>query len=541
MSSKDRIIIFDTTLRDGEQSPGVSLNMEEKLQIGRQLEKLGVDVLEAGFPVASPGDFEGVQRLAREIRGVQVAALARANRKDIDTAWAAVKDGENPRIHTFLATSDIHLRYKLKKSRDQVLEMAAEAVKYAAKYTGNVEFSAEDASRSDLDFVCRVFEAVIDAGATTVNFPDTVGYAVPWDFAGMIRYLVDNTPNIHKAVLSIHTHNDLGLATANVLAAVDQGARQVECTVNGIGERAGNTAMEEVVMAIRTRNDVLPYDTGISTRQIVAASRLVSLLTGMVVQPNKAIVGANAFAHESGIHQDGVLKERTTYEIIDPKDIGLSEGSLVLGKHSGRHALKVRLSELGYEMSEKKLKRTFKRFKDLADKKKIVTDADLSALAEDQLYRAKEHYRLDGLQVASGTMGLPTATVRMLCPDGELHTHAALGTGPVDAAYKAIDAIVKMPNELLEFHIDAVTEGIDAIGEVTVRLEPKNGSIAKRMSPQSGITLKRTFGGYSAHTDIIVASAKAYIDGLNKLLTASGRFGEAETATVIGETQHELA
>ncbi|HID96630.1 MAG TPA: 2-isopropylmalate synthase [Thermodesulfobacteriaceae bacterium] len=500
MSSKDRIIIFDTTLRDGEQSPGVSLNMEEKLQIGRQLEKLGVDVLEAGFPVASPGDFEGVQRLAREIRGVQVAALARANRKDIDTAWAAVKDGENPRIHTFLATSDIHLRYKLKKSRDQVLEMAAEAVKYAAKYTGNVEFSAEDASRSDLDFVCRVFEAVIDAGATTVNFPDTVGYAVPWDFAGMIRYLVDNTPNIHKAVLSIHTHNDLGLATANVLAAVDQGARQVECTVNGIGERAGNTAMEEVVMAIRTRNDVLPYDTGISTRQIVAASRLVSLLTGMVVQPNKAIVGANAFAHESGIHQDGVLKERTTYEIIDPKDIGLSEGSLVLGKHSGRHALKIRIEELGYQLDEEELERVFSRFKVLADKKKEVYPEDLEAIVAEEILRIPDRFRLTYLHVAGGSGIRPTATVAIEI-DGEEVSGVSMGAGPIDAAYKAVADLVNTGSRLLRFTVNSIRGGTDALGEVTVRLK-EDGHVVT---------------GQGADPDIITASVRAYLNALNSL------------------------
>jgi len=366
------IIIFDTTLRDGEQSPGVSLNMEEKLQIGKQLEKLGVDVLEAGFPVASPGDFEGVKKLADELRGLEVAALARAHKKDIDIAWEAIKNAANPRIHTFLATSDIHLKYKLRKTREEALEMAREAVAYAARYTSNVEFSAEDASRSDLDYLCRVFDAVIEAGARVVNFPDTVGYALPWDFGRMIQYVRANTHNIHKATLSVHCHNDLGLATANVLNAIQNGAEQVECTINGIGERAGNTAMEEVVMAIKTRHDLLPFTTNINTKFITATSRLVSLLTGMVVQPNKAIVGANAFAHESGIHQDGVLKERTTYEIMDPADIGLTKGALVMGKHSGRHAMKAKLEELGYNLTEEDVDRVFARFKALADKKKEI-------------------------------------------------------------------------------------------------------------------------------------------------------------------------
>ncbi|MGC9021580.1 MAG: 2-isopropylmalate synthase, partial [Dissulfurimicrobium sp.] len=387
MTDCKRILIFDTTLRDGEQSPGVSLNVDEKFQIGVQLEKLGVDVIEAGFPVASAGDFAAVKRLADEIRGVQVAALARASQKDIDTAWEAIKHGANPRIHTFLATSDIHLKYKLRKTREEVIEMARAAVSHAAGYTSNVEFSAEDASRSDLDFLCKVFEIVIDAGATTVNFPDTVGYAVPWDFARMIRYVIEHTPNIHKAVLSVHCHNDLGLATANVLAAIDAGARQVECTINGIGERAGNTAMEEVVMAIRTRNDLLPYYTDIVTRYIAATSRLVSLLTGMAVQPNKAIVGINAFAHESGIHQDGILKERTTYEIMDPKDIGLAQGALVLGKHSGRHALKARLEELGYRLSDDEIDRVFARFKAVADKKKEIFPEDIEALVAEEVFR----------------------------------------------------------------------------------------------------------------------------------------------------------
>ncbi len=500
MSGQNKIIIFDTTLRDGEQSPGVSLNVEEKLQIGRQLEKLGVDVLEAGFPVASPGDFEGVKRLADELRHLQVAALARASKGDIDTAWEAIKGGANPRIHTFLATSDIHLKYKLRKSREEVLEMAREAVAYASRYTKNVEFSAEDASRSDLDFLCKVFEAVIDAGATTVNFPDTVGYAIPWDFGRMIKYVVENTPNIHKAVLSVHCHNDLGLATANVLAAINNGARQVECTVNGIGERAGNTAMEEVVMAIRTRKDVIPYETTIITEHITATSRLVSLLTGMVIQPNKAIVGANAFAHESGIHQDGVLKERTTYEIMDPKDIGLSRGTLVLGKHSGRHALKARLEELGYKLTEQEIDRVFASFKELADKKKEVFPEDLEALVAEKVLRIPDRYSLIYLHVAGGSGIRPTATVAVQV-DGEERIGASLGAGPIDAAFRAVAELTQTKSKLLRFAVNSITGGTDAQGEVTVRLE-EDGEVVT---------------GQGADPDIITASVRAYLNALNRL------------------------
>ncbi len=500
MNESDRIIIFDTTLRDGEQSPGVSLNVDEKLQIGRQLEKLGVDVLEAGFPVASPGDFEAVKRLAKELRNLQVTALARASQKDIDTAWEAIKQGENPRIHTFLATSDIHLKYKLNKTREQVLEMARSAVAHAASYTSNIEFSAEDASRSDLDFLCKVFETVIDAGATTVNFPDTVGYAIPWDFGRMIKYVVDHTPNIHKAVLSIHCHNDLGLATANVLSAINHGARQVECTVNGIGERAGNTAMEEVVMAIKTRHDCLPFETGIETRQITATSRLVSTLTGMSVQSNKAIVGANAFAHESGIHQDGVLKERTTYEIMDPRDIGLAKGRLVLGKHSGRHALKARLDEMGYDLSQEEVDRVFARFKDLADKKKEIYPEDLDALVAEEVLRIPERYKLTYLHVAGGSGIRPTATVGVEI-DGKDRVVACIGAGPIDAAFKAVANLTKTRSRLLRFTVNSITGGTDAQGEVTVRLQEGSQVVT----------------GQGADPDIITASVRAYLNALNRL------------------------
>ncbi len=499
-NTNNRIIIFDTTLRDGEQSPGVSLNIDDKLQIGRQLEKLGVDVLEAGFPVTSPGDFEGVRTLARELRGVQVTALARAVKKDIDTAWEAIKEGENPRIHTFLATSDIHLKYKLKKSREEVLELAGEAVKYASKYTSNVEFSAEDASRSDLDFLCKVFERVIDCGATTVNFPDTVGYAIPWDFARMIKYVMEHTPNIHKAVLSIHCHNDLGLATANVLSAINEGARQVECTINGIGERAGNTAMEEVVMAIKTRHDCLPYETKINTRHIAATSKLVSMLTGMVVQPNKAIVGANAFAHESGIHQDGVLKERTTYEIMNPKDIGLSSSSIVLGKHSGRHALKAKLEEMGYQLKDDEVTRVYERFKVLADKKKEVFPEDLEAIVAEEILRIPEKYKLTYLHVAGGSGIRPTATVALEI-DGREEMAVSVGAGPIDAAFNAVSKIVKTKSKLLRFTVNSITGGTDAQGEVTVRLQEGDKVVT----------------GQGADPDIITASVRAYLAALNRL------------------------
>ena len=539
--NKNYVRIFDTTLRDGEQSPGASLTSKEKLEIARGLAKLGVDVIEAGFPAASPDDLEAVRRIAEEVgNGTEstppiICGLARTTKSDIDAAWEAVRHAARPRIHTFLATSPIHMKYKLRMTPEDVVEKVIEMVGYASSLCPDVEFSPEDAGRSDPEFLYLVLGEAIKAGATTLNIPDTVGYTTPQEFGALIEGIIANTPGIENAIVSVHCHNDLGLATANTLAGLQAGARQAEVTVNGIGERAGNTSLEEVAMALYTRKPVYGLETGINTTQITRVSRTVANYTGMSVQPNKAIVGANAFAHEAGIHQDGMLKNKATYEIMTPETVGLNRSRLVLGKHSGRHALKVRLAELGYEVDDEELKATFKRFKDLADKKKVITDADLEALVEDQLYQTKELYRLDGLQVASGTMGLPTATVRLLGPDGKLHVQAALGTGPVDAAYKAIDAIVQMPNTLLEFHIHAVTEGIDAIGEVTVRLEPKNGGLHERTSPQSGKMRKRTFGGYGAHTDIIVASAKAYIAGLNKLLTASGRYGEVESATEIGE------
>lgn len=496
----EKIVIFDTTLRDGEQSPGASMNVQEKLRIAHQLERLNIDVIEAGFPVASEGDFEAVRQVAKEIRSVQIAGLARANSKDIDRAWEALQDGENPRIHTFVATSDIHLQHKLRKSREEVLDMAVSAVRHACKYTSNVEFSAEDASRSDLGFLRQVIEAVIGVGATTINIPDTVGYAIPQEFGDRIRHIRENVPNIHKAVLSVHCHNDLGLAVANSIAAIYNGARQVEATINGIGERAGNTSLEEVVMSLHTRQDVLPFTTRINTGHIYTTSRLVSLITGMVVQPNKAIVGANAFAHEAGIHQDGVLKEPSTYEIMSPENIGIRYSSLVLGKHSGRHAFRERLKELGYQLNEEELGRVFQRFKEVADKKKEIYDEDIEAIIADEVLRMPDKYKLIYLNVVSGSVVVPTATVQMEV-DGKITQSAGFGVGPIDAAYNTIANIVQTKSRLLRFSVDSITGGTDAQGEVTVKIEEDG----------------KTVVGQGTDPDIITASAKAYINALNRL------------------------
>ncbi|MCK5193328.1 MAG: 2-isopropylmalate synthase [Desulfobulbaceae bacterium] len=499
---KDKVFIFDTTLRDGEQSPGATMNMQEKFRLAQQLVKLNIDIIEAGFPVASAGDFDCVKNIADNIKGVQVTGLARANQKDIDAAWEALKNGENPRIHTFLATSDIHMKYKLKMDRDQVLDLAVSSVKYAASKTPNVEFSAEDATRSDLDFVCRVFEAVIDAGAKILNFPDTTGYAMPDEFAAQIRYLIENIPNIDKAVLSVHCHNDLGVAVANSLAAIKAGARQVETTLNGIGERAGNTAMEELVMAIRTRADIMDVRTDIATEYIHPSSRMVSSITGMPVQPNKAIVGANAFAHESGIHQDGVLKERTTYEIMNPCDIGLSEGgSLVLGKHSGRHALKDRLKTMGYAaLTDVELNRVFSRFKELADVKKDMVDEDLEAILLDEVIQIPEIYQLISLGAMSGNKTMPASAVKLMV-NGIEKQGAAIGVGPIDSAFRAIAELTGTRSKLLYFAVSSITGGTDAQGEVMVRVED-DGKIVV---------------GQGADPDIITAAAKAYLKALNRL------------------------
>jgi len=498
---KDKVFIFDTTLRDGEQSPGATMNMQEKFRLAQQLVKLNIDIIEAGFPVASAGDFDCVKNIADNIRDVQVAGLARAHQKDIDAAWEALKKGDNPRIHTFLATSDIHMKYKLKMNRDQVFDLAVSSVKYAASKTPNVEFSAEDATRSDLDFVCRVFEAVIDAGAKTVNFPDTTGYALPDEFAGQIRYLMENIPNIDKAILSVHCHNDLGVAVANSLAAIKAGARQVESTLNGIGERAGNTAMEELVMAIRTRADLMDVRTDVVTEYIHPSSRMVSSITGMPVQPNKAIVGANAFAHESGIHQDGILKERTTYEIMNPCDIGLTEGSLILGKHSGRHALKDRLKVMGYAtLTDEELNRVFTRFKELADVKKDMVDEDLEAILLDEVIQIPEIYQLISLGAMSGNKTMPASAVKLMV-NGVEKEGAAIGVGPIDSAFRAIAELTGTKSKLLYFAVSSITGGTDAQGEVMVRVE-NDGKIVV---------------GQGADPDIITAAAKAYLKALNRL------------------------
>lgn len=528
--------IFDTTLRDGEQSPGATMTSTEKMEVARSLSKLGVDVIEAGFPAASPDDLEAVRRIAVEVGNPSdggkipiICGLARATRKDIDLAWEGVRQATHPRIHTFLATSDIHLQYKLKMTRQQVIERVREMVSHARSLCEDVEYSPEDAGRSDPEFVYQVLEAAIQSGATTLNIPDTVGYLTPDEFGGLIKGIIKYTPGIEKCIVSVHCHNDLGMATANTLAGILAGARQAEVTINGIGERAGNTSLEEVVMALHTRRMVFNLDTGIDTTQIMRVSKLVSNYTGIVVQPNKAIVGANAFAHEAGIHQDGMLKNQLTYEIMLPETVGLSQSKLVMGKHSGRHGLKIRLAELGYAIDEDGLDKIFERFKVLADKKKVIADADLEALVSEEMYQPREIFTLDGLQVACGTMGMPTATVRLRDPEGNLHVQAAVGTGPVDAAYKAMDTIIQAPNSLLEFVIHAVTEGIDALGEVTVRIERSDGD--QTFDAQKEIEQSRTFGGYGADTDIIVASAKAYLSALNKLLVASGQYGPVETAS----------
>ena len=499
----NKVIIFDTTLRDGEQAAGGTLNIQEKLEIAKQLERLGVDVIEAGFPISSPGDFEAVSLIAKEVRKPVICGLARAHPDDIDRAWEAIKEAAHPRIHVFLSSSDIHLGYQLKKSRDEVLNTAREMVARAKNYADDIEFSPMDASRTEPEYIYQILEAVINAGANTVNIPDTVGYAIPDEFGKLIEGIIKNVPNIKKAVVSVHCHDDLGLAVANSLEAVRRGARQVECTVNGIGERAGNASMEEIVMAIKTRQDFFNLSTKVNTKQIYKASRLVSDLTGFVVQPNKAIIGANAFRHESGIHQDGVIKMPITYEIMDPTTIGIPSSSLVLGKLSGRHAFKEHLAELGYSLKEEDFNRAFTAFKELADKKKGVTDRDIESLIAEEQRTISEVYHLDRVQISCGDRGIPTAAVRLIGPEGKVLEDAALGTGPVDAVYKAINRIVDVPNGLTEFTVKSVTEGIDAIGDVLIRIESE------------GIT----YTGRGADTDIIIASAKAYMNALNRLLT----------------------
>lgn len=509
MNKKNRIIIFDTTLRDGEQSPGASLNISDKLKIAKQLARLGVDVIEAGFPVASHGDFEAVKSIAKQVRGSSIAGLARATKKDIDVCWNAIKYAAKPRIHTFIATSDIHLKHKLKKTRQQVINDAVAAVKRAKSYTADVEFSAEDASRSDFDYLSRIIEAVIDAGATTINVPDTVGYAMPHEFGKLIKALIKTVPNSGKAVFSVHCHNDLGMASASSIEAIINGARQVECTINGLGERAGNASLEEVVMSINTRKKLLKVYTAVKTNEIYRTSRMVSKLTGLNVQPNKAIVGANAFAHEAGIHQDGMLKHALTYEIMTPESVGVVESKLVLGKHSGRHAFHKKLEAIGYKLSEKNSEEAFVKLKELADKKKEIFDEDIEAIVEDGIILPQEKYKLKYINVTSGNKTIPTATIRLVIREGRKEKtvqEAACGDGPVDAAFKAIDRITGIRCKLDDYKLRAVSMGKDAVGEVTVRVIPlgkKNNFIVN---------------GRGASTDIIEASAKAYVNAINRML-----------------------
>lgn len=494
------IRIFDTTLRDGEQSPGATMNVEEKLSIAKHLARLGVDVIEAGFAFSSSGDFEAIQKIAREVEGPIICSLARAKPGDIDKAWEALKGGAKIRIHTFISTSDIHLKYQFRLTREEALQRAVEMVERARGYVEDVEFSPMDATRSEESYLCEVLEAVIAAGATTINIPDTVGYTAPDEFGHLIRAIRKRVSNIDRAVISVHCHNDLGLAVANSLSAVSAGASQVECTINGIGERAGNAALEEVVMALRTRKDIFGADTRIVSEEITKGSRLVSKITGMVVQPNKAIVGANAFAHESGIHQDGLLKEKMTYEIMRPESVGAGKSHMVLGKHSGRHAFKKRLEEMGYRPSEADLDKAFERLKRLADQKKEIFEEDLETIISEEMDRPSEAYRLISIHVESGTDITPTATVELAVGEKSLKT-VGKGDGPVDAAYRTIASMTETKSRLLSYVVKGITGGTDALGEVTVTVEQEGKAVM----------------GHGADTDIIIASARAYLNALNKL------------------------
>ena len=503
ISSTDpnRVIIFDTTLRDGEQSPGASMNLEEKLRIAELLEEMGVDVIEAGFPIASNGDFESVSEVAKLVKESTVCGLARSARGDIERAADALKPAKQSRIHTFISTSPLHMKYKLQMEPDDVYQAVIDSVSYARNFTDDVEWSPEDGSRTEHDFLCRCVEAAINAGATTINIPDTVGYAIPEEFGELIAMLVERVPNSDKAIYSTHCHNDLGLAVANSLAGVSNGARQIECTINSLGERAGNAALEEIVMSLRTRQDRLPFVTGIDTECITRASKLVSTITGFTVQPNKAIVGANAFAHESGIHQDGMLKHAQTYEIMTPKSVGLTKSTLVMGKHSGRHAFRVKLKELGYELGDNALQEAFRRFKDLADKKKEVYDEDLVALVDDEVLRTNDMIKFESLMVVCGSKGPQTAELE-LNVDGKKCSVKAEGAGPIDATFNAVKALVPHEARLQLYQVKAVTEGTDAQAEATVRLEEGGKSV----------------NGQGADTDTLVASARAYVNALNKLM-----------------------
>ncbi len=525
------VLFFDTTLRDGEQSPGATLNVEEKIEIAKQLSHLGVDICEAGFPIASQGDFDAARRIAEEVgtlvegrksgQPMTIAGLARASKDDIQRAYDAVKAAPRHRIHTFLATSDIHLKHKLKIDREACVDQVIESVSFARRLCDDVEFSPEDAGRSDPDFLVQVLAEAIKAGANTLNIPDTVGYTTPEEYGWLIRYLIENTPGANTVIWSTHCHDDLGLATANTLAGIQAGARQVEVTINGIGERAGNTSLEEVAMALRTRPQTFKLNSHIDTTQITRTSRMVSAYTGMIVQPNKAIVGANAFAHEAGIHQDGMLKNQQTYEIMRPETVGLTASTLVMGKLSGRHAFRIRLEEMGYDnLSKAELNAAFKRFKEWADKKKVVTDADIEAIIVDEVYQPPEIWQINHIQVSCGDHSIPTASISLTGPDGREHKDAALGTGPVDAAYQAINRIIGVKNWLTEFSINAVTEGLDAAAEATIRIQPVNGERERGFNPQTNRPFARTFSGHGASTDIVVASARAYLSALNKMLAA---------------------
>jgi 2-isopropylmalate synthase len=512
-TDRNHVSVFDTTLRDGEQAPGCSMNLEEKLRVAKALEEMGVDVIEAGFPIASNGDFESVREVARIVKNSTVAGLARAGRKDIDRAWEALEHAARPRIHTFLSTSPLHMKFKLQMEPSAVHQAVIDAVTHARNLCDDVEWSPEDGSRTEHDFLCRCVESAIKAGARTINIPDTVGYAIPDEFGALIAMLFNRVPNIDKAVISVHCHNDLGLAVANSLAAVQAGARQVECTINGIGERAGNAALEEIVMALRTRHDSMPFTTGIHTESITKVSRLVSAITGFSVQPNKAIVGANAFAHESGIHQDGMLKNAQTYEIMTPESVGLNRSKLVMGKHSGRHAFREKLRELGFEIGANAIEDAFRRFKDLADRKKDIFDEDIIALVDDEIMRANDRIKFVALQVVAGSKGPQLADLELEI-DGELRDVQARGNGPVDATFNAIKKLFPHAAKLLLYQVHAVTAGTDAQAEVTVRLE-ENG---------------KTVNGQGTDADTLVASARAYVNALNRLLVKRERTAPAGAA-----------
>jgi 2-isopropylmalate synthase len=508
--SNERVAIFDTTLRDGEQSPGCSMNLEEKLRMARQLDALGVDIIEAGFPIASDDDFAAVREVARTCRRPVIAALCRTTEIDIERAWEALSDAAHPRIHTFIATSDIHLQYKLQKTREEVLEMACQAVRMAKRFTDDVEFSAEDATRSDLDYLCQIITAVIEEGATVVNIPDTVGYTIPSEYAHIITTLKQRVPNIDRATISVHCHNDLGLAVANSLTAVACGARQIECTINGIGERAGNASLEETVMALRVRKDLMPFETSVTSEEIYRSSQLLSNITGVLVQPNKAIVGKNAFAHEAGIHQHGVLKNRITYEIMTPESVGVKTNSIVLGKHSGRHALNKKFEEMGYQLSRPELDKAYKLFTKLADQKKEIFEEDLLAILQDGIAQIPEAYKLRAVQATAGTSTLATALVTLGDALGE-RTETAAGDGPVNAVYEAIDKITGIKGKLLDYTVRSITGGTDAVGEVFVHVEFEGTS----------------YTGKAASTDIVDGSARAYLNAVNKALYAKARKKEA--------------